>query len=530
VLRSDRWRGSLTVALLIVSLVTTALLAGMAQVTFLYHRTTAEKVLRDFARLAASEFVRRSTARLGYDGYLVLLSAAGRSLEARGLPEGLPNQLASHSDARVREASRLARRFFVAAPRAGMLVFTPVVDDATAAAWLLDKLRGRAEALEGFTVVHGVIGGVPRSFAFTSARGAGEWQAVGFEARLEELGPWLAPTLERGPLLPSFVGMGNVTNDSLRVVLRDHAAVERLRKGPQSAGVAVEVPFGSAYSGVLDGAKVELGIEPEAARRLVVGGVPQSRLGVVLLLLGLSTGLVVVALLQLRRQRALQRMREEFIAGVSHELRTPLTQIRMFAETLLLERVRSGEERRRALEIIDREARRLTHLVENVLQFSRGERGSLALAREQRPLAPLLREVVEQFQPLAAGSGARLVARLDEQASAAVDADALRQVLLNLLDNAVKYGPRDQQLTLALERAERAVRLSVEDQGPGIPAAARRRVFERYERLPRDQAKAVAGTGIGLAVVRDLVERHGGRVFVEDGAKGGARFVVELPA
>ena len=74
------------------------------------------------------------------------------------------------------------------------------------------------------------------------------------------------------------------------------------------------------------------------------------------------------------------------------------------------------------------------------------------------------------------------------------------------------------------------MRLSVEDQGPGIPAAARRRVFERYERLPRDQAKAVAGTGIGLAVVADLVERHGGRVFVEDGAAGGARFVVELPA
>jgi signal transduction histidine kinase len=397
------------------------------------------------------------------------------------------------------------------------------------APWLLEKLKTHAESVEGFAVVHGVIGGAPRSFVFTSARGVGEWQALGFEVELGQLGPWLATTLERGPLLPSFVGMGNVSNDSLRVTLRDHGGVERLRTGPSAAGMTVEVAFGSAYSRVLEGSRVEVGIEPEAARRLVLGGVPQSRLGVVLALLGLSTGLVVVALLQLRRQRALQRMREGFIASVSHELRTPLTQIRMFAETLLLDRVRSDQERRRALEIIDREARRLTHLVENVLQFSRGERGTLALARQQRPLAPLVREVLEQFQPLAAGSGARLVAKLDDSA-AAVDADALRQVLLNLLDNAVKYGPRDQQLTVELERGGGVVRLSVQDQGPGIPPSERRRVFERYERLERDRRSAVAGTGIGLAVVRDLVERHDGRVFIEDEAKGGARFVVELPA
>jgi signal transduction histidine kinase len=525
----DRWRGSLTVALLIVSLVTTALLAAQAQMTFLYHRSTAEKVLRDFARLAASEFVRRATARLGYDGYAVLLTAAGRRLGPKGLPPDFKGELAAHADARVREASRLARGFFVAAPRGGRLVFVPSPSD-DLHSWLLEKLAPRAESVEGFAVVHGVIGGAPRSFAFTGARGAGEWQVVGFEVELEQLGSWLDATLGRGPLLPSFVGLGNVTNDSLRVTLRDHGGVVRLRQGPEAVGVAVDVPFGNAYSGVLEGSRVEVAIEPGAARRLVVGGVPQSRVGVVLALLGLSTGLVVVALLQLRRQRALQRLREEFIASVSHELRTPLTQIRMFTETLLLERVRSGEERRRALEIIDREARRLTHLVENVLQFSRGERGTLAVARERRPLAPLVRELLEQFQPLAAGSGARIVAKLDDAAAAAVDADALRQVLLNLLDNAVKYGPRDQQLTVALERAEGVVRLSVLDQGPGIPGAARRRVFERYERLPRDQASAVAGTGIGLAVVADLVERHGGRVFVEDGAAGGARFVVELPA
>ncbi len=527
--RIERWRARLTVALLVVSLVTTALLALQAQATFLYHRATAERVLRDFARLAASEFIRRATARLGYDGHAVLLAAAGRRLEPRGLPDGLKEELVSHADARVRAASGLARLFFTATPATARVAFVPAPAPPETAGWLLANLKARGAA-EGYMVRHDVISGRPRSFVFTAVRGPGDWEVVGFEVDLERLGGWLGATLERGPLLPDFVGQGGVTNASLFVAVTDHGGVERFRSGPGPWPLSVEVPFGDAYSGVLDGSRVQVAIEPAAARRLVIGGVPESRLGVVLGLLGLSTGLVVVALLQLRRERALQRLRADFVANVSHELRTPLTQIRMFAETLLLERVRSETERRRALEIIDREARRLTHLVENVLQFSRGERGMLGVAPERRPLAPLVREVLEQFEPLAAGSGARLLTRLDESAAAPVDADALRQVLLNLLDNAVKYGPRDQQLIVALEQGPSRVRLSVDDQGPGIPVPERRRIFERYERLQRDQHSAVAGTGIGLAVVADLVERHGGRVFVEEGSRGGARLVVELPA
>jgi signal transduction histidine kinase len=200
----------------------------------------------------------------------------------------------------------------------------------------------------------------------------------------------------------------------------------------------------------------------------------------------------------------------------------------MFAETLLLDRVRTPEERRRALEIIDKEARRLTNLVENLLMFSRSERGAVRAAGEPRPLAPLVREIADGFHPLLAGTEARLEASLDDAVLAPVDPDVLRQVLLNLLDNAVKYGPRGQTVRLGVERAGGAARVTVADQGPGIPAAQRRRVFERFHRLERDREQT--GTGIGLAVVRDLVEGLGGRCFVEDAEGGGARFVVVLPA
>jgi len=252
-------------------------------------------------------------------------------------------------------------------------------------------------------------------------------------------------------------------------------------------------------------------------------------LGVLLL----TAGLIVTALVQLRRESDLARLRTDFVSGVSHELRTPLAQIRMFGETLLLGRVRSDTERRRSLEIIDQEARRLTHLVENLLHFSRSERQAHHVTPEPTWMAPLVRSVVEAFTPLAAPRRARLRTDLAEGVVAAVDAEAFRQMLLNLLDNAVKYGPEDQTVTVTLAAADAAgrVRVSVDDQGPGVPPAERERVWERFWRLERDRGSAVAGTGIGLAVVRELAALHGGRAWVEDPPAGrGARFALELPA
>jgi signal transduction histidine kinase len=234
---------------------------------------------------------------------------------------------------------------------------------------------------------------------------------------------------------------------------------------------------------------------------------------------------------QLRRERALQRLRSEFVASASHELRTPLTQIRMFAETMRLGRVRSEDEGRRSLEIIDREARRLSHLVENLLQFSRSGRGAPAATPAPQELGPLVAEAIESFRPVAEAAGARIRAEVASGLRARVEADAWRQVVLNLLDNAVKYGPRNQEIGVVLEGAgDHRLRLAVEDEGPGIPPAERERVFGRFERLERDRAGVVTGTGLGLAVVRDLVTSWGGRCAVESGRRGGARVLVELKA
>jgi signal transduction histidine kinase len=271
-------------------------------------------------------------------------------------------------------------------------------------------------------------------------------------------------------------------------------------------------------------------LRESVADRLVIGGLPRSRLPILLGLLGLTAAMLIVALHYLRREYELARLRSDFISSISHELRTPLAQVRMFAETLLLGRVRSEQERHRSLQIIDQEARRLTHLVDNVLQFSRSERQATRIAPEPTALAAQVREAVEAFTPLAAARRVTVEADLPNDVVAMVDAAALRQALLNLLDNAVKYGPSGQTVRVGMARVGERVRLWVDDQGPGIPERDRDAIWQPFRRLDRDANSAIAGSGIGLAVVRDLMLMHGGRCWVENAPGGGARVVLEVPA
>jgi len=293
--------------------------------------------------------------------------------------------------------------------------------------------------------------------------------------------------------------------------------------------------FGDRYSANYEqqkyaaGFTVEASLKPDVAGRLVLGDT--YRFPVLLALLGITAALVAIAFRQLCREEALARLRADFVSSVSHELRTPLAQIRMFAELLRMGWIRSAHEHTRSLDIIDQEARRLGHLVDKVLCFDRVERGENTIMTEETQLAPLVREVLEAFAPLAAARKVDVRVSLDNDVSAEVDRGAMRQMLINLLDNAVKYGPAGQTISVGLLRAEddKCARVWVEDQGAGIPADERIRIWEPFHRLERDANSAIAGSGIGLALVRNLAVAHGGRVYVEDGATGGSRFTVEIP-
>lgn len=278
------------------------------------------------------------------------------------------------------------------------------------------------------------------------------------------------------------------------------------------------------------GLTLAVGPQPGAVGLLQFGADPMAeRLTMIMLMLVIGA-LLAMALLQVRREAELTRLRADFVSGVSHELRTPLAQIRMFTETLLLGRVRSDVERRRSLEIIDQEARRLAHLVENVLLFSKTEGGRRArVAPEPTQFAEEVRHAVESFTLLSRNREVELRTELQENITVEVDRMALRQILINLVDNALKYGPAGQRITVGAALFDDVARLWVDDEGTGIPAEERSRVFESFYRLPRDIDSRVTGSGIGLAVVRELARLHGGDAWAEAAPGRGARIVVEFP-
>ena len=280
----------------------------------------------------------------------------------------------------------------------------------------------------------------------------------------------------------------------------------------------------------LGGPSVRVMIQPPLANQIVIGGTPRSRLPQLIGLLILAAGLTVIAVTQLRREARFARERAAFVANVSHELRTPLSQIRLVVDTLLLGREPDAARRQAALGLVDREVTRLQHLTDSVLRFTRGER-----ADEASPLVPTdpaaeASRVVEEFTPLARQRGVTLGLVTRDPPTVLLDTGALRQVLLNLLDNAVKYGPDGQTVTLTVSaKPEGGARFTVSDQGPGVPPVERDRIWRPFERGAAAGARAAGGSGIGLTVIREIAERHGGAVGVEEADGGGAAFWVDFP-
>jgi signal transduction histidine kinase len=186
------------------------------------------------------------------------------------------------------------------------------------------------------------------------------------------------------------------------------------------------------------------------------------------------------------------------------------------------------EDTARALRVIEKEARRLAILVDNVLNFSRLRRRTEEKNGMVSDVAEEVRQVVDAFGPLAAERTMRVTTTVPEPLHARVDSLALRQLLLNLLENAAKYGPKNQNVNIGAEVDGGRVRIWVDDEGPGVPLAERASVWDPFFRGVGASSQEITGSGIGLSVVRDLVIRHGGDVAVSDAPSGGARFIVSF--
>lgn len=515
---------ALWLALIVVVSATLAVQAFRAQRS---HRRVAEQAVANYAHLAATRLAERLELRFGAYTCATLAGFATQ-LDASSPP-------AASVDARALEAAVGPRVKAALAPveairrvplpvEPGGAVGAP--DDSTYVRRLEAVLRDRRPDDADW----GAVLRADRRFAYRLFRGGdgAASHAWIFAFARDSLSAALQDVARVSPLLPRFLLRDD--GDPRWLHWRIEAPDGTVLAASPSAG-APRADFAAAdtTSRTLDRCVTRVRLDPEAAKELVQGGLPGSNLPATVVLLLVAGGLLAGAYAQLRREAATARMREDFIASVSHELRTPLAQIRLFTETLKLRRVRDDEERDRALEVVDRESSRLAHLVDNVLLASRAGRGALTARRRPTDVGALVHEVAASFAPLAAVRSARVTVEAAADLQASVDPDLLRQALLNLLDNAVKYGPAGQAVALSVDVDGANVRFRVDDAGPGIPRPERERVWDRFFRLERDRGAPVAGSGLGLAVVRDVVRLHDGTVAIDDAPGGGARVEVRLP-
>jgi ABC-type sugar transport system ATPase subunit len=228
--------------------------------------------------------------------------------------------------------------------------------------------------------------------------------------------------------------------------------------------------------------------------------------------------------------READRLRREFVSLVSHELRTPLATIRGYAETVM-SRSWSDEIRQECLENIGRGCERLTELVDNLLDMSSLEKGTLRIEKEQVALAELAKQVTLALWRRSRGVRDIVLRFPPDFPEVWADPKRIEQVFNNLLDNAVKYCLHDQTISVAgvVDEAARRVVVTVEDEGVGIPAEHLERVFERFYRVPNPDTGGVEGSGLGLSICKGIIERHGGQMWVTSTVGKGSLFSFSLP-
>jgi signal transduction histidine kinase len=248
---------------------------------------------------------------------------------------------------------------------------------------------------------------------------------------------------------------------------------------------------------------------------------------IALVLVILSAG-VALLLRDISREARTSRMRSDFVSSVSHELKTPITLIRLYSETLLRPDAFREQDRDGFYRIIMRESERLGRLVDRILTFSRVERGDQVYNFEEGDVAPVIARVVDDYREYLERAGFRLERTLPASAPPVrFDPTALSQAVVNLLDNAVKYSGESRKIAVRLGADNGCVTFEVEDHGLGIAAAEQERIFGRFYRVPNGSGRG--GYGLGLFLVRHIMDAHGGRIDVESEPGRGSRFRLMFP-
>src|SRR5436853_1387667 len=251
-----------------------------------------------------------------------------------------------------------------------------------------------------------------------------------------------------------------------------------------------------------------------------------------LILGGLSfllAGGIILTYRNVTKEMALARLKSDFVSNVSHELRTPLSLIRLNAETLERGRLTSPEKYHEYYQIIRKESERLTALINNILDFSRIEAGRKEYEFRETDLKELVCNTLETYRYQIEQHGFTFEENIEPVPPLSVDREAMARSLVNLVNNALKYSQDQKYIGVNLYRANGAVKLEVIDHGIGIPQQEQSKIFEKFYRVGDPLVHNTKGSGLGLSLVRHIVQAHGGQVSVNSMPGEGSKFTIALP-
>jgi signal transduction histidine kinase len=328
-------------------------------------------------------------------------------------------------------------------------------------------------------------------------------------------------------LLPELVGSSKHNGSRLGLVVGvlDQSHNQIYATTPDFLNYEVKESFGPAFPNW----QLAIGYQNTTIEAVAKANLQKSLFLTLILLVVLVVGIALTLRASAKGMR-LAELKSAFVANVSHELKTPVALIRLFAETLELGRVESKEKAREYYRIINNESQRLTQLIDNILDFSQMEAGRREYHFVRADLSVLVEDIIGTYKYQIASLGFELTTHIEPSIRAArIDTDAISQAVLNLLNNAVKYSAESKEITISVESRGQQLAIEVADNGIGIAPSEQEKIFEKFYRVSTAPVNASKGSGLGLTLVRHIVEAHGGEISVDSAPEKGSRFTILLP-